>query len=116
MFFIIDNSKNNDHILFEILTSSPRSRTEQIAVFQRAVIFPEITDRDFELFSSFIAPRRAMRKHFLLLTYSELSYNIKALKAAIAELFSSLPAQTFQRCKAILRYGNFERGRRLADT
>ena len=101
----MSESKHNDHILFEILTSSPSSRTARIAVLQKAVIFPEITDRAFELFSSFIAPHRAIRKPFISLTDSELSYNVRALKTAIAEHFASLSAQTFSRESIIKIYG-----------
>lgn len=101
----MSESKHNDHILFEILTSSPSSRPARIAVLQQAVIFPEITDRAFELFSSFIAPHRAIRKSFISLTDSELSYNVRALKTAIAEYFASLSPQTFSRDSIIKIYG-----------
>lgn len=101
----MNDIKNNEHILFEILTSFPHSRNEQILMLKKADDFPEIKERTFELFSSFIAPRQAIRKRIIFLTDLELSYNIKALKIAIAEYFSILSKEAFSKESIIKIYG-----------
>lgn len=103
-------NRNSDTILFELLAQkSLRTRNEKIAALESLSSFPEIQQRTYKLFSSYVSPCPVTKKNPHLLSDFELSLNIKALRNALSEHFSRVSNQSFSANSLLKIYGRKEK-------
>lgn len=106
------DEQTQSELLFEALLNAKSSRREDnINAINMLANFPAIQENTFNIFSSWIRPRKVYRTDPKLLSQQDLQMNVKALSIAITEHLQRNNSQSF--CAAAIqkiyaRHSEFE--------